>query len=131
MKSKYNRITCFILAVFVLISGFGLENIQKNTSFLVFADTQKQSSIFSQSGLGCNTQNCVISVLREDEELEELLMYNARCKYSRSIQNDIKSYFAFLLRKDQYMNFIEKILAEQEVELVTQYIHELDGKKRI
>ena len=63
MKTKYNYIICYILAVFMLLSGMCLESVEADSSFALQTAVQTTASIGSSNHeILCN-ESCTIEML--------------------------------------------------------------------
>ena len=134
MRKGYGRICALVLIVFVFISGFGIENIQRELPFLSFVNAQSNSFILPHIERTFNTQFCTIESLEMEESVVEGALINRTiCKKIKlHIFNIKKPEFLPHLGEKVYLNFGQMFLTKHfKEELVSNYIHKLDGKKRI
>lgn len=134
MRKGYGRICALVLIVFVFISGFGIENIQRESPFLSFVNAQSNSFILPHIERTFNTQFCTIESLEMEESVVEGALINRTIykKIKLHIFNIKNPEFLPHLGEKVYLNFGQMFLTKHfKEELVSNYIHKLDGKKRI
>lgn len=134
MKTKYNYLICYILAVFMLLSGMCLENTQADFSFALTKTAQPTSTIGSLSKeILCN-ESCTIEMLGIRST-----SYALNAARRTNYRTDIRvraSVILFCVDKftQNFSNFHVAVNALQFPELygktaVLNYIHNQDGKK--
>ncbi len=134
MKTKYNRIICYILAVFMLLTGMCLENAEADSLF-VYHETAKTTSMISsyEKEFLCN-QSCTTEMLGIRSN-----SYSLSAAQRSNYRTDIRyraAVIVFCVEKfaQNLSNFRIAANAIQFPELygkavVLHYIHSQDGKK--
>ena len=134
MKTKYNQIISYILAVFMLLSGMCLENAEADSLFVSYETAQMASTIGSlEKEILCN-ESCTIEMLgirSTSYALNAVRRSNYRMdvRYRAAIALFCVEKFA-----QNLSNFHIAVNAIQFPELygkavVLHYIHSQDGKK--
>lgn len=134
MKTKYNQLICFILALFMLLTGMCLENVEAD-SYLAFYETAQTSAVIGSwdKEILCN-ESCTIEMLGIRSA-----SYSFSAARRSNYRMDIRYravIISFCVEKftQNLSNFYMAANAVQFPELygkavVLHYIHNQDGKK--
>ncbi len=134
MKTKYNAIICYILAVVMLLSGMCLENVEADSSFALTQTAQTASMIRSLDYEVLCNESCTIKMLGIRDTV-----YALNASRRTNYRTDIRvraSVILFCVDKytQNFSSFHAAVNAIQFPELysktaVLNYIHNQDGKK--
>lgn len=134
MRTGKRRMICLILSVILFLSGVYFEQF-KTDSFLVHASMGSETTSIRSCQTVSNDANvCTVRMLRDGNcaRLQQSARYSNPKREMRSSLNLLQINSSFLAEGNNPANSVLIQFSDHKpIALVTNYIHESDGKKRI
>lgn len=135
MRKKRNELLCVLITLFVFISGMYFEDLKVDSIFVCAATEASNSYMLSVDPVVTDTKACTTEMLgiRESTGLGQL---TTRFSYQRGhtkLSLDYLCRTIFFLKEGKSYANCEKVqfVLKNQDDLVVNYIHKSDGKKRI
>lgn len=138
MRNRYKRLMCFFLIIVTFLSGICFENRRADVIFVYAQEaplTVSEAYLASESLLAPDAQMCTSEMLEGNGTLG-IIGAEGRILKGKS---DIRMVFSFLCPNSFPLKFSNLFTGKSGIDtflnsrtiLVTNYIHESDGKKRL
>lgn len=137
MRIKNYKILCFILVIFIVLSGMCIENIEADSSFAYAPMEETNSYIMTDDAVISQAEPCTTEMLgvRNNAGIQRLASQFINQKRESKVSlNFLYSNIFFLHEKERRFLISSKAITfcnQCQDELVVNYIHKSDGKKRI
>ena len=135
MCIKKQKLICFMLTVFVFLSGIYFENIHTDFSVVCASNEKNDSFLTTYDAVIVATEHCTTEMMgiRNNMGMQQLTSRYIGQKRDHRLSFDLLCSDIFCLSEGRSFTRFEKIyfLKQYKDECVLNYIHKSDGKKRI
>ncbi|MBD5089595.1 MAG: hypothetical protein HDT30_12455 [Clostridiales bacterium] len=137
MRIKNCKILCFILVIFIVLSGMCIENIEADYSFAYAPMEETNSYIMTDDAVISQAEPCTTEMLGvcNNAGIQRLAgQFINQKRESKVSLNFLYSNIFSLHEKERRFLISSKAITfcnQCQDELVVKYIHKSDGKKRI
>lgn len=135
MRIRNYKTICFILAIIVLLSVMGLDNMKPASSFGCAPMEKIHCYLLSADAANKDAQLCTTEMLEiyDNIVMQQLTSQLFSEDRETSVSLDFLSFNSFFISKGRFCTGLRGIqfLNQKNNEIVITYIHNSDGKKRI
>lgn len=135
MGNKRNKQISVFIILFLFVLGMYLDTFKVHSAFSYAVGDMDSSCIASVASGFADTHVCTAGMLssRGDRSREQITFRLSLLRRDTGKRPDFLSQNTVCPDEDNFCSFFEEIqsLSENQQELITNYIHNSDGKKRI